>query len=326
MSHAILLSQIADWHAAREHGKIRDAVLALPEQERAAELICLMARALSNMDDYQTAMEALDSIRAEYADDPYFCVRYGFVLYQLQREHEALDWFRKAREKGLEDIDEAPGTYFPKSVSKWIERAERWAPRRIEKNAFEAQRRANRKLPDAEAAELADFDFEGFWNDCDYSLEKYVGRVPTDADIAETEVALGYRLPAAYKALIKRHNGGLLTKSCFENPLQRDWTPRTYGIESIYGIDRDKPYSLCGDMGARFWVEEWGYPDIGIAIGGCPSGGHDMIFLDYSDCGPQGEPCVVHINQESDYEMTYLADDFGAFVRGLFAEEEDEDE
>jgi hypothetical protein len=47
------------------------------------------------------------------------------------------------------------------------------------------------------------------------------------------------------------------------------------------------------------------------------SAGHDMIFLDYSDCGPEGEPCVVHIDQESDYEITYLADDFASFVRGL---------
>ena len=24
------------------------------------------------------------------------------------------------------------------------------------------------------------------------------------------------------------------------------------------GIDKDKPYSLCGEMGNRFWIEEWG--------------------------------------------------------------------
>jgi hypothetical protein len=50
-----------------------------------------------------------------------------------------------------------------------------------------------------------------------------------------------------------------------------------------------------------------------------------MIFLDYSDCGPEGEPCVVHIDQESDYEISYLADDFASFVRGL-APYADEDE
>jgi hypothetical protein len=76
-------------------------------------------------------------------------------------------------------------------------------------------------------------------------------------------------------------------------------------------------FSLCGDIGNRLWIDEWGYPDIGVAICGTNSGGHDMIFLDYSDCGADGEPCIVHINQESDYEISYLADDFASFVRGL---------
>ena len=51
-----------------------------------------------------------------------------------------------------------------------------------------------------------------------------------------------------------------------------------------------------------------------------------MIFLDYSDCGPEGEPCVVHIDQEADYEITYLADNFKDFIDGLFNNEENEDE
>jgi hypothetical protein len=88
-------------------------------------------------------------------------------------------------------------------------------------------------------------------------------------------------------------------------------------VNSIFGLDREKSYSLCGEMGSRFWIEEWGYPDIGVAICDTESAGHDMIFLDYSDCGREGEPCVVRINQESDYEITYLADDFASFVRGL---------
>jgi hypothetical protein len=42
-----------------------------------------------------------------------------------------------------------------------------------------------------------------------------------------------------------------------------------------------------------------------------------MIMLDYRACGPQGEPSVVHVDQESDYDVTWLAPDFGAFLRGL---------
>jgi len=64
-------------------------------------------------------------------------------------------------------------------------------------------------------------------------------------------------------------------------------------------------------------IEEWGYPDIGIYFCDSPSGGHDMICLDYQSCGKNGEPRVIHVDQESDYEITVLADDFEQFVRGL---------
>ncbi|HBF4438225.1 TPA: hypothetical protein KON73_001416 [Clostridioides difficile] len=48
------------------------------------------------------------------------------------------------------------------------------------------------------------------------------------------------------------------------------------------------------------------------------SGGHEMIFLYYSGCEPQEEPCVVEINQESDYEITYLEYNFKEFIEGIF--------
>ena len=325
MSNKALLNQIVGWHIAQEHGKIHKTIISISEYERGNELMCLLAQAMNNENDYKGALKVLDVIHAGYSDDPYYCVRRAIALYQLHREPEAVDWFKKAQERGLEEINEMPGTYLPKSVTKWIERSEIWAPRRIEQNEFEAERRANRKPPNASDTDFSDFDFEGFWDDCDYSLEKHVGRVLTDADVVEAEVLLGYCLPASYKALIRRHNGGMLAKNCFVNPLQRDWTPSTFGIESIYGLDREKPYSLCGERGSKFWIDEWGYPDIGVAVCDCPSGGHDMIFLDYSDCGPEGEPCVVHIDQESDYEITYLADNFEDFVRGLIPMSEDDE-
>ncbi|MGL4668662.1 MAG: SMI1/KNR4 family protein [Saezia sp.] len=163
----------------------------------------------------------MTKIKDRYSNNPHYCVRYGFALYNLHREDEALEWFKKAQEKGLEEIDETPGTYHPKSVAKWILFSERWAPRRIEKNAFEKQCRANKKQPTATENNFVDFDFDGFWDDAPYSLEKYVGQPPTDALIRQTEKQLGYRLPESYKTLIKRHNGGLLRKNCFAPPSTR---------------------------------------------------------------------------------------------------------
>ena len=66
--------------------------------------------------------------------------------------------------------------------------------------------------------------------------------------------------------------------------------------------------------------EEWGYPEIGICVCNCPSAGHDMIMLDYRKSGNDGEPEVVHVDQERDYRITFLAKNFEEFTRGLVNE------
>ena len=97
------------------------------------------------------------------------------------------------------------------------------------------------------------------------------------------------------------------------------WDDDEYSlVTGIMGIGRTKPYSLCGEVGSNFMKEEWGYPDIGICIADCPSAGHDMIMLDYRECGKNGEPKVVHVDQGSDYKITFLADNFEAFIKGLY--------
>ncbi|MBF1204302.1 MAG: SMI1/KNR4 family protein, partial [Fusobacterium periodonticum] len=167
---------------------------------------------------------------------------------------------------------------------------------------------------------------KNLWNNDKYSLEEHVGKTPTDEDFEKVEKDLGYRLPESYKALMRIQNGGELRKNNFEGSFKRNWTSGSFDVEYISGVDSSKRYSLCGEFGSKFWIKEWKYPNIGIAICGTSSGGHDMIFLDYSDCGPEGEPCVVHIDQEGGYEITYLADNFKDFVDGLFPSLEDDDE
>jgi len=46
-----------------------------------------------------------------------------------------------------------------------------------------------------------------------------------------------------------------------------------------------------------------------------------MICLDYRKCGPQGEPQIVHIDQEGDYRITFVAENFESFIRGLEGDE-----
>ena len=96
---------------------------------------------------------------------------------------------------------------------------------------------------------LKDFDWTGFWNDVDYAFESYIGKPVTDEDIKDAEAELGYTLPAAYIELLKNHNGGVVNKNCFIN----DDDDCVY-ITGIYGIDRDKKYSLLGEMGNEFWI------------------------------------------------------------------------
>lgn len=162
-----------------------------------------------------------------------------------------------------------------------------------------------------------DFDLSNFWNDSEYSLNEYVGESPTDELIYSIEQELGFKLPASYIELMKMHNGGTPKNSCFPTTERTSWAEDHIAITGIMGVGRTKTYSLCGSLGSQFMIDEWGYPNTGVFICNCPSAGHDMIMLDYSTCGKNGEPEVVHVDQEWDYRKTFLAKDFETFIRGL---------
>lgn len=165
------------------------------------------------------------------------------------------------------------------------------------------------------------FDFTDFWDDDEYAKESYICEPPTDQLISEIEQELGYKLPESYIWLMKQHNGGVPVNTCFPTTEPTSWAEDHIAISGIMGIGRDKRYAICGGLGSTFMIEEWGYPNIGIAICDCPSAGHDMVFLDYRECGRQGEPKVVHIDQEHDYEITFLANNFEEFICGLVNDE-----
>ncbi|MDR6547659.1 hypothetical protein J2810_003744 [Chryseobacterium rhizosphaerae] len=167
-----------------------------------------------------------------------------------------------------------------------------------------------------------DFDFTGFWDQSTYSQRDYIEDFPKDEMIASVEEELGYKLPASYIELMKIQNGGMIDRCCFPTTEPNSWADDHIALTGIMGIGREKTYSVCGELGSRFMMEEWGYPNDGVYIGDCPSAGHDMILLDYTKCGKTGEPEVVHVDQEDDYRKTFLAKDFETFIKGLKDEDD----
>lgn len=157
-----------------------------------------------------------------------------------------------------------------------------------------------------------DFDFSEFWfDDTDTSNI-------SDFYIINAERELCYKLPESYIELIKMFNGGYVKKNCFPTKTKTTWAENHIAISNIMGIGGENDIVEV----TKSMICEWEYPDIGVVICDCPSAGHDIIMLDYRECGKQGEPKVVHVDQEWDYNITLLAEDFEHFIKGLMYEEE----
>jgi hypothetical protein len=161
------------------------------------------------------------------------------------------------------------------------------------------------------------FDLGQFWKSSEYATKEYVGAPVTDEEVAAVERQLGYKLPASYVELSKHQNGGMPKKTNHRTKERISWANDHIAIAGIFSIGGEKRCSLCGAFGSQFWFEEWGYPAIGVYFADCPSAGHDMICLDYRGCGPSGEPQVVHVDQERDYRITFVAKTFESFIHGL---------
>lgn len=154
----------------------------------------------------------------------------------------------------------------------------------------------------------------GVWDDFFDGSTYYTGPSLTDAMVAEVENKLGYRLPAAYISLLKVKNGGAPKRQC--HPTRgTSWSDNHVRVTAICGIGGQ--WGIDSEQyGSRHRIEDAGFPDIGVLIGWTPTAGHDGIMLDYRECGPQGEPRVLHIDAESG-ESEILAANFEAFARGL---------
>jgi len=286
-----------------------ELIQSLPDEDLNDDIISSLGRAYNNDQQFDEAYETLMSVRESQKEKANWHYRLGYALYYLRRFDESLECFENALKIFVVNED----------CEEWIDMCKM----EIEKLKMRKEKRLN-YTPNEKPFE--GFDFTDFWNDCSYSQKNYIEEYPTDEMITKAETELGYKLPQSYIKLCRMHNGGLVNKDCCPSDESTSWSEDHVGITGIMGIGFNKSNSICGKIGSRFMINEWGYPDIGVAICDCPSAGHDMIFLDYSLCGPQGEPSVVHIDQEDEYKITWLAIDFEEFVRMLFSEDEDDED
>ena len=310
-------AQLEQWNAEDEYTRCIQALNAIPENWRNYRTAYALARALENyaiIGDHDEgtlkskgdkallrAIEVLESVREEGQDKAEWNMRmaYGYQ-YLYGQEEKAIPYAQRWAELDPED-ENAPAVI-------------RECKAEIRKRQRSRKKKAKFVPGDTP---FEGFDLTNFWDDNWYALKEYVSDPPSDELIASVEEELGYKLPAAYIWLMKQHNGGIPVNTCYPCDEPTCWSDDHVAITGIFGIGREKNCSLCGELGSQFMIDEWEYPAIGVAICDCPSAGHDMIFLDYRACGPQGEPAVVHVDQENDYKITHLADSFEEFVRGL---------
>ena len=310
-------AQLEQWNDEDEYTRCIQALNAIPEDWRNYRTAYALARALENyaiIGDHdegtlkfkgdkalQRAIEVLESVREEGQDKAEWNMRmaYGYQ-YLYGQEEKAIPYAQRWAELDPED-ENAPAVI-------------RECKAEIRKRQRSRKKKAKFVPGDTP---FEGFDLTNFWDDNWYALKEYVSDPPSDELIASVEEELGYKLPAAYIWLMKQHNGGIPVNTCYPCDEPTCWAEDHVAITGIFGIGREKSCSLCGELGSQFMIDEWEYPAIGVAICDCPSAGHDMIFLDYRACGPQGEPAVVHVDQENDYKITHLADSFEEFIRGL---------
>lgn len=310
-----LLKQLDLWHRDKEYDKIIAAILEIPEQDRDYDAVSHLARAMNNLDRYEDAVQQLLTIEKQGENDPLWHFRLGYAYYYLSEYEGAVREFEMASK--LDPADQSALQFLDWSHSG----AEKQKKRARKKTKTVQTASGQSKHNGTGKAPFEDFDFTGFWDDCDYALKEYVAEPPTDELVASIEEELGYKLPASYIAMMKLHNGGMPVNTCFPTEDETSWSEDHIAITGIMGIGREKPYALCGELGSKFMIEEWGYPDIGVVICDCPSAGHDVVMLDYRACGRDGEPEVIHVDQENDYKITFLAENFEAFIRGLVNED-----
>lgn len=109
------------------------------EKNNNYEMICVSAQGFINVYHYRDALKILEKIKKEYSKNAEFCARYAIALFNSEKEDISLQWFKKAKEKGLEDLSEISNDFFSKSIDDWIKKAKFWGPIRVEENSYKEE-------------------------------------------------------------------------------------------------------------------------------------------------------------------------------------------
>jgi hypothetical protein len=96
------------------------------------------------------------------------------------------------------------------------------------------------------------------------------------------------------------------------------------GYDMLYGIGAGNEWGIDHELGSRYLIAEWDYPDIGVVAFGTPSGGHDTVMLDYTNLGPDGEPTVAYVDE--DRVPRTIAGSFAEFLAVLRPESDYSDD
>lgn len=109
------------------------------EKNNNYEMICVSAQGFINAYHYRDALKILEKIKKEYSKNAEFCARYAIALFNSEKEDISLQWFKKAKEKGLEDLSEISNNFFSKTIDDWIKKAKFWGPIRVEENSYKEE-------------------------------------------------------------------------------------------------------------------------------------------------------------------------------------------
>ncbi|NUT17816.1 MAG: SMI1/KNR4 family protein [Hamadaea sp.] len=124
----------------------------------------------------------------------------------------------------------------------------------------------------------------------------FTGPPLSDELIRRAEESLGVKLPRSYLDVLRERNGGTPVNRCCPTPFPTSWAPDHFEIHAVLGVGGSR--GIDTPDGSAYLVAEWGYPEVGVVVCAMPSGGHDAVMLDYSECGPVGEPAVAYVDED----------------------------